>query len=78
VAGHLAGSVPDDGLLDVRLPTEGVNGRGRQIRVERTDGRPLRLEHDGEELPAGQTEYTLDVVPAAVPVLATPSVALAA
>lgn len=77
-AGHLAGSVPDDGLLDLRLPAEGVNRRGRQIRVERTDGRPLRLEHDGEELPTGQTEYTLDVVPAAVPVLATPAVALAA
>ncbi len=73
-------SVPDDGLLDVCVLSEpgGTYERGRQVRIERTDGRPLRLEHDGEVLPAGPAEYTIDVVPAAVPVLATPSVALAA
>jgi diacylglycerol kinase (ATP) len=71
-------AVPDDGLLDVCVRGTDSHDRGRQIRVERTDGQPLRLEHDGEPLPAGLGEYTFDVVPAAVPVLAAPAVALAA
>lgn len=55
-----------------------VYERGRQVRIERTDGQPLWFEHDGEILPLGPSEYTVDIVPAAVPVLATASVALAA
>jgi diacylglycerol kinase (ATP) len=55
-----------------------VYERGRQVRIERTDGRPLWFEHDGEVLPPGPAEYTVDVVPAAVPVLAPPALALAA
>ncbi|MFL6121616.1 diacylglycerol/lipid kinase family protein [Actinophytocola sp.] len=55
-----------------------VYERGRRVRIERTDGRPLWFEHDGEVLPLGPTEYTVDVVPAAVPALATPSLTAAA
>lgn len=54
-----------------------VYERGRQVRIERTDGHPLWFEHDGEVLPLGPTEYTVDVVPAAVPVLTAPSLAAA-
>jgi len=46
-----------------------VYERGRQVRIERTDGRPLWFEHDGEVLPLGPSEYTVDVVPSALPVL---------
>jgi diacylglycerol kinase (ATP) len=46
-----------------------VYERGRQVRIERTDGRPLWFEHDGEVLPLGPAEYTVDVVPSALPVL---------
>lgn len=46
-----------------------VYERGRQVRIERTDGQPLWFEHDGEVLPLGPAEYTVDVVPSAVPVL---------
>jgi diacylglycerol kinase (ATP) len=55
-----------------------VYERGRQVRIERTDGQPLWFEHDGEVLPLGPSEYTVDVVPAAVPVLTTTPVTLAA
>lgn len=44
--------------------------RGRRIVVERTDGRPLTFEHDGEVMRSPGTRYTLDVLPAAVSVLA--------
>jgi diacylglycerol kinase (ATP) len=54
-----------DGLLDVQGV---VHERGRRVTIERTDGQPLRFEHDGEVLPLGPTEYTIDVVPTAVPV----------
>jgi diacylglycerol kinase (ATP) len=54
-----------------------VYERGRQVRIERTDGQPLWFEHDGEVLPLGPSEYTVDIVPAAVPVLAAPALALA-
>lgn len=50
-----------------------VYERGRRVTVERTDGQPLWFEHDGEVLPLGPTEYTIDVVPSAVPVLAESS-----
>jgi len=46
-----------------------VYEQGRQVRIERTDGQPLWFEHDGEVLPLGPSEYTVEVVPAAVPVL---------
>jgi diacylglycerol kinase (ATP) len=55
-----------------------VYERGRQVRIERTDGRPLWFEHDGEVLPLGPAEYTVDVVPAAVPVLTAPTLTVAA
>jgi diacylglycerol kinase (ATP) len=55
-----------------------VYERGRQVRIERTDGQPLWFEHDGEVLPLGPAAYTVDIRPAAVPVLTAPSVALAA
>lgn len=46
-----------------------VYERGRSVRIERTDDRPLWFEHDGEVLPLDRGEYTVDVVPAAVRVL---------
>ena len=52
--------------------------RGRSVRIERTDGHPLWFEHDGEVLPLDRDEYTVDVVPAAVRVLAAQSMAMAA
>lgn len=55
-----------------------VYERGRRITIERTDGQPLWFEHDGEVLPFGPTEYTIDVVPSAVAVLTEPSVAAVA
>lgn len=55
-----------------------VYERGRRVRIERTDGRPLWFEHDGEVLPLGPSEYTVDIVPGAVPVLTPPPVAAAA
>jgi diacylglycerol kinase (ATP) len=55
-----------------------VYERGRQVRIERTDGRPLWFEHDGEVLPPGPSEYTVDIMPSALPVLAASSLASAA
>lgn len=52
--------------------------RGQQITIERTDNHPLWFEHDGEVLPLGPTSYTVDVVPAAVPILTEAATALAA
>ncbi|MFL6143069.1 MAG: diacylglycerol/lipid kinase family protein [Labedaea sp.] len=46
-----------------------VYARGRRITLERTDGRPVWFEHDGEVLPETGGSYTLEVVPAAVPML---------
>lgn len=46
-----------------------VYERGRSARIERTDGRPVWFEHDGEVLPLDRDSYTVDVVPAAVRVL---------
>jgi diacylglycerol kinase (ATP) len=61
------------------LSTPGVvYERGRRVTIERTDGQPLWFEHDGEVLPLGPTEYTVDIVPAAVPVLAAPAMSAAA
>lgn len=44
--------------------------QGRSVRIERSDGRPLPFESDGEVWPGGGTAVTLEVVPGAVPVLA--------
>ncbi|HEX8067913.1 MAG TPA: diacylglycerol kinase family protein [Thermoleophilaceae bacterium] len=46
-------------------------GQGRRLRLERTDGEPLVVEHDGDPRPAGDV-VTVEVVPGAVPVLAAP------
>jgi diacylglycerol kinase (ATP) len=43
-----------------------VYEQGRSVRIERTDGGPLWFEHDGEVLPLDRSDYTVDVVPAAV------------
>jgi diacylglycerol kinase (ATP) len=40
--------------------------QGRRVEIERTDGRPLAVEHDGESQP-GRTALHLAVVPSAVP-----------
>ncbi|MET9646241.1 diacylglycerol/lipid kinase family protein [Streptomyces syringium] len=47
-------------------------GRGKSITVERTDGEPLRFEHDGEVLPGDATSITIDVLPQVLPVLVAP------
>jgi diacylglycerol kinase (ATP) len=44
-------------------------GRGRSIRIERTDGMPLSFEHDGELFPLVLTSYTVEVLPRAFSVL---------
>lgn len=49
-----------------------VYTRGREVRVERTDDRPLWFEHDGEVAPVGRRGYTVTVRPGAVGVLAAP------
>jgi diacylglycerol kinase (ATP) len=55
-----------------------VYERGRQVRIERTDGQPLWFEHDGEVLPLGPSAYTIDVLPGVLPVLQAATMALAA
>jgi diacylglycerol kinase (ATP) len=49
-----------------------VYTRGRRVRVERADDRPLWFEHDGEVLSAPRRDYTLTVLPGALAVLAAP------
>ena len=44
-------------------------GRGRSIRIERTDGIPLSFEYDGELFPPARTSYTVEVMPRSLPVL---------
>jgi diacylglycerol kinase (ATP) len=46
-----------------------VYARGREVTLERTDGRDLWFEHDGEVLVGAGNRFTLSVVPHAVPVL---------
>lgn len=43
--------------------------RGRQVVIERTDGRPAWFEHDGEVLLDFGDTFTFEVVPRAVPML---------
>ncbi|MCM6777123.1 hypothetical protein NDR87_26905 [Nocardia sp. CDC159] len=44
-------------------------GRGGRIRLQRTDGEPLLVEHDGELMPRTHTGYGLHVLPRALHVL---------
>ncbi|MGC0419081.1 diacylglycerol/lipid kinase family protein [Embleya sp. AB8] len=46
--------------------------QGRSITLERLDGRPLHFEHDGEVIPTDRTSITVDVLPNALHVLASP------
>lgn len=46
-----------------------VYRRGQHVVIERTDGLPLCLEHDGELVAGVGSRATLDVLPAAIPVL---------
>jgi len=46
-----------------------VYRRGQRVVIERTDGLPLCLEHDGELVAGAGSRATLDVLPAALPVL---------
>lgn len=52
--------------------------RGRRITIERSDGEPVWFEHDGEVLAGAGSSFTLEVVPAAVPVLVGAAMPLAA
>ncbi|MFD5813714.1 diacylglycerol/lipid kinase family protein [Streptomyces sp. NPDC127038] len=47
-----------------------VYARGRSITVERTDGRPLVFEYDGDVLETPGERFTLDVLPGALRVVA--------
>lgn len=51
---------------------EVIYRRGRRIRIERVDGAPLTFEWDGE-VRRGRARYTLDVLPAVLPVLSPPA-----
>ena len=65
---ELAGAVP----AGQHLGRPGVSyEQGRRIVIERTDGKPLGIEHDGDPYPAGAA-IELEVVRAAVPALAAP------
>lgn len=47
-----------------------VYARGRRVVVERTDGRPLVFEYDGDLVDNPSSRFTLDVLPGALRVLA--------
>jgi diacylglycerol kinase (ATP) len=51
-----------------------VYARGSRIRLERTDGRPLWFEHDGEVVRRSRSSFTLDAVPSAIQVVAAPDI----
>jgi diacylglycerol kinase (ATP) len=55
-----------------------VYARGSRIRLERTDGRPLWFEHDGEVVRSARSAFTLTTVPAAIRVVAAPDAIAAA
>ncbi|MFI6585442.1 diacylglycerol/lipid kinase family protein [Embleya sp. NPDC050493] len=46
--------------------------RGRSVTLERLDGLPLHFEHDGEVVPTERGSITVDVLPRALHVLASP------
>ncbi|MEU6731906.1 diacylglycerol kinase family protein [Streptomyces physcomitrii] len=54
-----------------------VYERGSRFVVERTDGRKLSFEHDGELCTGEASRYTIDVLPGVLPVLAPPAAGLA-
>lgn len=43
-------------------------GRGRSVRIRRTDGQPITFEHDGELVPVASEQFTVSVLPAALAV----------
>jgi diacylglycerol kinase (ATP) len=47
-----------------------VYARGQRIMIERTDGKPVWFEHDGEVLVNFHHTFTLEVLPGALPVFA--------
>jgi diacylglycerol kinase (ATP) len=47
-------------------------GRGRTVAIERTDGRPLIFEHDGDVWSRGLSTATVEILPRAMSVLAPP------
>ncbi|EFE72578.1 diacylglycerol/lipid kinase family protein [Streptomyces viridosporus] len=59
-----------EGLLAERPGV--VHGRGRRIVVERSDGHPLRFEHDGELQCLNWTSMTVEVLPGALAVWSAP------
>ncbi len=62
--------VPGLTLSGAHVGKPGVTyARGRRITVERTDGEPLRYEHDGELGGDTSARFTMDVIPRALPVL---------
>lgn len=46
-------------------------GTGRSILVERTDGRPLPFEHDGEVAADPRESFTVEILPRALPVISS-------
>lgn len=68
-ARELPGLTADGG--HVQRP-EVTYARGRRIVLERTDGRPLTFEHDGELISDPAHRYTIEVLPNVLPVLAPP------
>ena len=63
-------NVPELTRTGAHLTRPGVvYARGRVITVERTDGHPISLEHDGEFLTGSTTRMTTRVLPTALRVL---------
>lgn len=48
-----------------------VYARGRSVTLHQVNGHPLLFEHDGEVLPSRASSFTIEVVPRALPVLAS-------
>ncbi|MEU9857890.1 diacylglycerol kinase family protein [Streptomyces sp. NPDC047974] len=46
-----------------------VYARGARVVIERTDGRPLSFEHDGELRTSEASRYSIDILPGVLPVL---------
>ncbi|MBX7549415.1 diacylglycerol kinase family protein [Streptomyces sp. NPDC004232] len=72
----IGGGVPADQVPELTLNAAHMDhpatvyARGRTITVERTDGRRLPLEHDGEYQPGIGSAATFEVLPGALPVWA--------
>jgi diacylglycerol kinase (ATP) len=62
----IATAALSEGLVDV----EGVHyGRGRRVRLERTDHAPMKLEHDGELETGPRSSYQIEIVPGPITVV---------